>query len=142
MGLSLQRSYRLVTRGEAGLACDKEGLALGPVDLTWVRMDTDGVRRCEVRSPGEVGQILRTAYGPQPDGVISRLHRGLSRAAAAIEAGNLGRAGIEVVTLGFPDLSPGAMTKLAGLADLEKRNAAEAGRDKLALKPKASKAAR
>jgi hypothetical protein len=124
MSIFAQHSYRLVPRGGEGLACDKDGLALGAVDLARVRLDARGVRRCEVLSADEIGQILRTAYGPQPDGVVLRLHRGLRRAAASIEAGDLGRAGVEAVTLGFPDLTPGAMAKLAEIADLEKRNMA------------------
>jgi hypothetical protein len=113
------RQYRLTARGGAGLACDENGLALGEVDLVRVRQDANGVAHCEVRSSGEVGQILRAAYGPLTDAVVSRLHRGLRRAAAYIEAGDLGRAGIEAVMLGLPDLAPGAMTKLAE-TDLEK----------------------
>jgi len=121
MHISLRCSYRLVTRGEAGLACDGDGLALGAADLTRVRLDADGARRCEARSTDEIGQILMMAYGPQPDGVVLRLHKGLTRA-AAIEAGDLGRAGIEAVKLGFPDLTREAMTKLAEIDDVEKRN--------------------
>ena len=117
-------SYQLVARGGAGLACDKDGLALGAMDLASVRLDTGGMRRCEVRSPGEIGRILQTAYGPQPDGVVLRLHRGLRRAAASIEAGDIGRAGVEAVKLGVPDLTPVAMAKLADIADLEKANTA------------------
>lgn len=120
----MRLSYRLVTRGGAGLACDEDGLALGAADLARVRRDAGGVRRCELRSADEIGQILRTAYGAQPDEVVLRLRRGLGRAAASIEAGDLGRAGIEAVTLGLPDLTPWAMTKLAGIADLQKRNTA------------------
>ncbi len=62
MNLPLQR-YRLTERGQAGLACDADGLALGGVELARVRQDANGVARCDVRSPGEVGQIMRTAYG-------------------------------------------------------------------------------
>ncbi|MFI4976380.1 MAG: AHH domain-containing protein [Caulobacterales bacterium] len=112
--------YRLTARGGAGLACDEKGLALGGVDLARVRQDANGVAHCEVRSRGEVGQILRAAYGPQTDEVVLRLHRGLRRAAAWIEAGDLGRAGIEAVVLKLPDLAPEAMAKLAEIADLER----------------------
>ena len=119
MSVSL-RPYRLTERGHAGLACDENGLALGGLELARVRQVATGVARCDVRSPGEVGQIMRTAYGPLADAEILRLHRGLCRAAAWIEAGDLALAGIEAVTLGLPDLTPGAMAKLAEIADLEK----------------------
>jgi len=120
----LCRTYLLVSRGQAGLVCDEDGLALGAACLARVRLDTAGVRRCEALSPAELGYILRTAYGPQLDGLVPSLHRGLRRAAAAIEAGDLGRAGIEAVRLGLPDLTPEAVLKLVRIADLEKRNPA------------------
>jgi hypothetical protein len=82
------------------------------------------VLRCEVRTPAEIAWILQAAYGPQPDAVVLRLSLGLRRAAAWIEAGDLGRAGIEIVKLGCPDLEPEAMAKLAEIGDLEKRSMA------------------
>jgi hypothetical protein len=120
MNSPLGRTYRLVTRGGPGLACDRDGAALGPVDLARARLDAEGVRHCEVRPPGEIGHVLRTAYGPQPDEVVQRLHRGLRRAAAWIDAGDLGRAGIEAVRLGLPDLTAAAMARLAGISRIEK----------------------
>jgi hypothetical protein len=62
-----------------------------------------------------LGRILSAAYGPQPQDVILRIHCGLSRAAKAIEAGDLCLAGIETVLLGLPDPSPQALAKLAEL---------------------------
>ena len=59
------------------------------------RRDDVGARSNRRRVCGE----LRAAYGPQPEDVILRLHRGLGRAAAAIEAGDLCLAGIETVLL-------------------------------------------
>ena len=63
---------------------------------------------------------MSAAYGPQPEDVSLRLHRGLRRAASAIEAGDLCLAGIEAVLLGLPDLTPPALAKLAEFAELEK----------------------
>ena len=120
----MRRSYRLVGRGGAGLTCDKDGLALGGVSLAQVLLGGDGAHRCEVRAPDDIGQILQMAYGRQSDGVAQRIHRGLRRAAAALEAGNLGCASIEAVKLGLPDLAPAAMIKLSRIADLEKANTA------------------
>jgi hypothetical protein len=82
MSTSLARSYRLVTRGGAGLACDKDGVTLGGVDLAHVRQGAGSVLRCEVRTPAEIAWILQAAYGPQPDAVVLRLSLGLRRAAA------------------------------------------------------------
>jgi hypothetical protein len=41
----------------------------------------------------------------------------------SIEAGDFARAGVGAVLLGFPDLTPGGMAKLAEIADLEKDGA-------------------
>ena len=71
-----------------------------------VGADAAGRRRCEVRPRQALGRIVSAAYGPQPEDVILRLHRGLSRAATAIEAGDLCLAGIETVLLRLPDLTP------------------------------------
>jgi len=59
-----------------------------------------------------------------PDGTAPRVYRGLLKAAAAIEAGDLGLAGIEAVKLQLAELKPEAVTKLAGIANLEKRGEA------------------
>jgi hypothetical protein len=114
------RFYRLVPRGQAGLACDAEGVALGALDLVRARTDAKGVRRCEARSPDQVGKALRAAYGPQPDEVVLRIHRSLRQAATWIEEEDLCLASVQAVLLGLPDLTPGAMAKLADIADLEK----------------------
>jgi len=123
MNFAVDYIYRLAPRGGAGLACDAAGVALGATDLARVHLEGDR-RRCEVRPPGEIGRVLKAAYGPQPDAVVQRLHRGLNRTAKWLEAGDLCHAGVEAVMLGFPDLTPTAMAKLAELADLEKRGAA------------------
>ncbi len=120
MNLPVRHAYHLVRRGGRGLTCDEDGLALGSLALARTSRDAQGARRCEVRTPAEIERFLHAAYGPQPDGVALRIHRGLQRAAAWIEAGDLGRAGIEAVRLGVPDLAPEALEKLAQLADLEK----------------------
>jgi hypothetical protein len=120
MNIPLARWSRLVARGGAGLACDKHGVALGAVVLARARMDTGSARRFEVRPAREVRQVLTAAYGPQPDSIVLRFQRGLGRAAASIEAGDLCRAGIEAVLLGLPDLRPDAMAKLNEIADLER----------------------
>ena len=120
MNFPLARMYRLAPRGGGGLACDKAGVALGAADLARVGADAGGRRRCEVRPPQGFGRILSAAYGPQPEDVILRFHRGLRRAAKAIEAGDLCLAGIETVLLRLPDLTPQALAKLAEVAELEK----------------------
>jgi hypothetical protein len=107
-----------------GLACDRDGVALGAADLVRFHPGAGGTRRCEVRPAEKVGQILQAAYGVQPDEVVLRLRRGLRRVAASIEAGDLCLAGIGEVLLGFPHLDPEGMAKLAEIGDLEKDGAA------------------
>jgi hypothetical protein len=70
-----------------------------------------------------MGRILGAAYGPQPEPIVLRVHRGLTRAAEAIERGELCLADIETVHLSLPDQTPSALAKLAGFAELEKGGA-------------------
>ena len=120
MNSALRSSHRLVERGAAGLACDEDGVALGSVSLISARKIAGGGRLCSVRSPDEIDAVLRAGYGPQPVELVSRVHRGLRRAANWIEAGDIGRASVEALMLGLPDLTSEAMVKLDGIADLEK----------------------
>jgi len=120
MNLPLTSIYRLAPRGGGGLTCDKAGVALGPAELVRASADAAGRRRYEVRPPRGLGRVLSAAYGPQPEEVVFRLHRGLRRAASAIEAGDLCLAGIEAVLLRLPDPTLSALAKLAEFAELEK----------------------
>jgi hypothetical protein len=120
MVLEWIRPFRLVERGGAGLACDADGIGLGGVALASVDASAHGARRYVVRPAGELGAILAAAYGPQQDAAIQRCHRGLRRAASALEAEDLALAGIEAVMLAFPELNDEAMAKLARFADLGK----------------------
>jgi hypothetical protein len=122
--------YRLVPRGGAGLACDQDGITLGAANLVRSRLGERGRRHCDVQPPQTLRRVLAAAYGPQPDEVVERLHRGLRRAAARLEAGDLAHAGIETVMLALPELAPRAMAKLAGIADLGKRGDAWESEDR------------
>lgn len=88
----------------------------------FVRLDADvtGRRRYKTIPSQAVGRVLNAAYGPPSEAVVLRLHGGLSRAAAALEAGDLCLAGIETVLLGLPDLTASALEKLVEIANLEK----------------------
>jgi hypothetical protein len=118
MDVQIGRTYRLVPRGEHGLSCDGEGLALGGVALVW--RSADPSLQYQVRSLDELSKVLGLAYGQQSPDAVQQRHRGLIRAAARLEAGDLALASIEAVMIGFPDLTPPAMAKLAKFADLEK----------------------
>jgi hypothetical protein len=120
MNPSHHQIYRLAPRGGVGLSCDKAGVALGAVDLVRVSADAEGRRHSEVRPRERLDWLLNKAYGPQPEDVVLRLHRGLRRAASAIEKGDLCLAGIETVLLRLPDLTPLALAKLSEVVKLEK----------------------
>ena len=137
--LAVARMYRLTPRGGGGLACDKAGVALGAAELVRVGADAEGRRRCEVRPPQALARILSAAYGPQPEEVVLRLHRGLRRAATAIEVGDLCLAGIETVLLGLPDLTPSALAKLA--KSPSSRKAEQRGKTSRASRPDSRAAA-
>jgi hypothetical protein len=113
MNLPPGRPYRLVPRGGPGLSCDVDGVAFGDVSLVRV-WSCDGRRPSAVRPPDELSEILRLAYGAQSPAVVQRCYRGLKRTTAQLEAGDLARASIEAVMIGFPDLTPPAMAKLSG----------------------------
>lgn len=119
MNLPLIRTFRLLPRGEGGLACDNSGVALGAAELVRFDADVTGRRRYNTIPSQAFGRVLNGAYGPPSEAVVLRLHGGLSRAAAALEAGDLCLAGIETVLLGLPDLTASALEKLAGIANLE-----------------------
>jgi hypothetical protein len=49
MTIAFARACRLVPRGAAGLACDDDGVALGPVRLVETVADAAGCRRYRPR---------------------------------------------------------------------------------------------
>ena len=121
MTIAFPRAYRLVPRGEAGLACDDDGVALGPVRLVEAVIDQSGRRSYRVRPASEVAQALRRAYRPPPD-EIERRRRGLARIARLLTDGERAQACIRAVQLAFPEIAPAGMAKLARAADLQKFN--------------------
>jgi hypothetical protein len=101
------RFFHLSPRGAGGLACDRAGVALGDAEL--VRAGPN----YEVAPPAVLARLLGLAYGPQPDGLVFDLHRGLGRVARALKADELALAGIEAVLLALPDPTPDGLAKLA-----------------------------
>ena len=61
MKTPLDRTYRLFARGGAGLACDKDGIALGAIGLAQAYVDSKGARRCTVRPADEINELLCAA---------------------------------------------------------------------------------
>lgn len=116
----LIRTYSLENRGNPGLACDEDGLALGPVILAKAFRDTAGHRRYLSRPPEDMARLFRLAYGPVPDRVMERWCRGLARVVQLLASGEDARARLHAVLLGFPEIAPDGMAKLARAAGLRK----------------------
>lgn len=116
------RCYGLVQRGGPGLACDETGLALGPATLGKTVRDAAGHRQCRLRPREDVTQALRLAYGPVSDQVINRWRCGLAKVADLLAAGDDAYARIYAVLLGFPEIVPKGMAKLARATALQKYN--------------------
>ena len=129
------RAFRLVSRGQGGLACDGSGVALGAAELVRNSADEHGRRHAETISPNALGDVLDAAYGPRHEVSVERVHRGLIRAAAALENGDLCLAGIEAVLLGLPDLTATALERVEKLAIFAE------GKKKSSAAPAAQKAA-
>jgi hypothetical protein len=115
-----QQTYSLATRGNPGLACDDDGLALGPAILAKAVRDAEGHRRYQSRPAEDMAQLLRLAYGPVPDRVMGRWCLGLARVTQLLAEGEAARACIHAVLLGFPEIAHEGMAKLAHAANLRK----------------------
>ncbi|MGH7063812.1 MAG: glucosaminidase domain-containing protein [Stellaceae bacterium] len=121
MTIAFARFYRLVARGEPGLACDEGGVALGPLSLVESISEVSGRRAYRMRPVAEVAQALGLAYGAGPDD-IERCQRGLAKVAELLTAGELAQAGIRAVLLALPEIGASGMAKLTQAADLQKYN--------------------
>lgn len=114
------RLHRLARRGGAGLVCDEAGLALGCAPLAVIEEGAGAGRRYRAKPTDEISRALRLAYSAQPDELIERYSVGLQRVVALLEAGETGRAGVQAVLLGLPEISPEGMAKLAAAEELHK----------------------
>ncbi|MFZ3237116.1 MAG: glucosaminidase domain-containing protein [Stellaceae bacterium] len=121
MTIDFARAYRLVPRGAAGLACDDDGVALGPVRLVEAVVDPSGRRTYRMRPAAEVAEALRLAYGATAD-AIENARRGLAEIARLLNSGERAQAGIRAVQLAFPEIASAAMAKLTHAASLQKDN--------------------
>ena len=111
--------YRLNSRGDAGLACDEKGVALGPIALVDA-LSSNGKCVYRPRPAEEIARALALAYGPFAADDLARRLSGLDVAARALEAGDLAKAGIATVLLKLPALTAEAFAKLAREPTLRK----------------------
>lgn len=121
MTVPFAQTYRLVPRGGAGLACDEEGVALGPMRPVEPVTDGSGGRRYRMRPKEEVALALRLAYDAAPND-IERWQRGLAKVTELLTAGETAQAGIRAVLLAFPEIGGSGMIKLSQAAELQKYN--------------------
>jgi hypothetical protein len=121
MTIAFARAHRLVPRGAAGLACDDDGVALGPMRLVEAVTDAAGCRRYRLRPAPEIAEALRLAYGSASN-EIERCQRRFARIAQLLTAGERAQACIHAVQLAFPEIAPENIAKLAHAAALQKYN--------------------
>lgn len=110
--------YRLASCGAAGLSCDTDGVALGPVPL----VAAGPGRRYIVRPEGEAARALALAYGAVAPERLARCMAGLGSVAKALDRNDGARAAIVAVQMRFPAITPEGMAKLAAASDLHKYN--------------------
>jgi hypothetical protein len=111
--------FRLTTRGGPGLACDENGVALGPVALVDA-LSSNGGCVYRARPAEEIARTLALAYGAFSADDLARRLSGLDVAARALEEGDLAKAGIATVLLKLPPLTTEAFAKLAAEPTLRK----------------------
>jgi hypothetical protein len=112
-------TFRLGERGGPGLACDRDGIALGPATLVDA-VEAIGQRLYRRRQDAEIARILDLAYGRQKPRDLARCLSKLDVAVRALEDGNLPLAGIATVLLRLPPLTAAAFGKLARAESLAK----------------------
>jgi hypothetical protein len=110
----------LFTRGEAGLCCDEDGVALGLVRLV-EKCDAVPGKRYRICSPEVFVKAFVTAYGKPPLDVALHFYEGLGRVMKSLDKGDLTLAMMKAIFLGFPEIEPEGMAKLA-MCELGKSN--------------------
>ncbi len=113
--------FRLVKRGGAGLCCDEEGVALGPLALA-TRSANHARSQYRPGSVGDIADALYRAYGVIDERTLEFQITGIARVAAALSSGDHVRARIAAVQLRFPEIAPERMAKLAQVTSLRKYN--------------------
>ena len=111
-------SFRLAKRspGSRGLACDEEGVSLGPVPLVLAERDGAGRRVYRAVSAPRLGKVLAAAYGPEFEAQPEAWAAKFDAIARALTEGRTAEAAIRAVHLRLPELSAEAAGRLALLA--------------------------
>jgi hypothetical protein len=122
MNSAIPPTYRLVRRGDPGLACDEDGVALGPVPLVEAEPDSQAKQSFRVRPEKEIARALDLAYGASTEAETARRYRGVVRVGELLAAGEGARARMHAVLLRFPDIGMEGMKKRSAEKELKKFN--------------------
>ncbi len=116
------RWYRLAPRGGAGLSCDRDGVALGPIALIHRTSASEEGTRYVARQPAEVARALGLAYRDMSETELERCLAGLDRIIEALDRGDYSLAAIMAIQLRLPEIDAVGMAKLAKAVELHKYN--------------------
>ncbi len=114
--MTLVASHRLAERGERGLACDDNGVAIGPVELIFAEQTADGGRSFRCVSQETIGQVAAAIFGSTDARRRDWLSQRLTTIAEAMSSGKHTFARIAAVHLGlseFPDHADARLKKIA-----------------------------
>jgi len=98
------RYQRLVSRGKPGLACDEEGLALGPVSLIVRQHTANGAWRYQPVSRNIVHHAMTVAYGNEYIARQQWFYSWLAVVADTMSEARHSEARLAAVQLGLPEL--------------------------------------
>jgi len=105
------QQFRLANeRGSLGLRCNSEGLELAGAPL--LQKTLTGFKP---KPPGEIGALLKAAYGPDRDGTSLSPHLGVI--ADALNRGDVERAMVSALRLRLPELSWRRAVSIARVED-------------------------
>jgi hypothetical protein len=93
------QTFRLYERGEAGICCDVDGVALGPLKLVERAEESYFLRPAE-----DVIQALEAAYGLLPEAVAETLALKIVGIARSLNAGELFYAQLKTLYLRLPEI--------------------------------------
>lgn len=108
--------YRLAKRGGHGLACDQDGLTLGPAPLVLAAQGRTGSPVFHAVSPCWLAEVLTIAYGPGFNPEVAYRAEKLEVIARALTEGQLTEATIGALHLHLPELDVQAFERLALIA--------------------------
>lgn len=114
--------YRSVPRGEAGLSCDDDGVALGPVTFVEALNSRDGGVSYDRIGRELIDSTLAAAYGVQSEARCALIYSRLDAIAAAMSEGRHVFARIAAVQMGLPEFESEAFGRLKKIAVFGKYN--------------------